>query len=783
TIDGVDFNNAFFGGTVGTAEGRAPLSISQESIKEFTVITNGASVEFGRSGGGFVNVITKSGTNNLHGSAFYYDQPQDLISDFPNGTEPAEQEKQQYGASIGGPILQDRLFYFLSYDNQDQSVSVPIDPLLLDQDIFGRYPVLASPDTYSSTQDGSVLFGRLDFQASPSHRFMLRGNFTEYEGINGTSTSNTRTASFNGLEGLNSDSWVASYSSQWGANLLNDLNINYITEDMPRNDKGLNLPEIQVTLGSISARYGEVAFLPIETTTDRRAIADTLSYSLGRHFLKAGFEYNDTSVDQVFRGNWRGVFIFNNEADLLAGRWTEYRQFGGLNGLTSSEAGRSDFAQEETALFLQDQWFVRPNLTISAGVRWERLDNPDFAILNPNDVDTAAGRLRLTAQIPDSDNQISPRLGISWAPDEKTAVRFSAGRYWSRTPALLWAQTFTSNGIRGTQLTVRRDANGNITNGPADTPSPAWGPGWSPEGIERIDLGRLTRLAAPGVYTVDPDFENPYTDRATLGIEREIFRLASFGLDFTYAEGKQLQRLTDINRVYDPANPPTPNGLPRYSNTRPLSGYDRVIMNVSDAESEYTAVTATLQRRYADNFSLYGAVTWSEDKDHDSNERNFAGIQSEDFNNLDLNWGYSNRDQRWKGVLNGLWDTPWWGLGLSGSFRYSTGQPFTATTNSDFNNDGVRETDRPTVGGEHFDRNSFRQPDFWTLDMRLSKGFDLGPGELTLFAECFNCTDRTNPFTTRTVWGTAQTPAAGFAGENSWIGNPRTLQLALRYDF
>ena len=78
----MDYNNAFFGGTVGSAEGRAPLSISQESIKEFSVVTNGASVEFGRSGGGFVNIITKNGTNNLHGSAFYFDQPHSLISNF-----------------------------------------------------------------------------------------------------------------------------------------------------------------------------------------------------------------------------------------------------------------------------------------------------------------------------------------------------------------------------------------------------------------------------------------------------------------------------------------------------------------------------------------------------------------------------------------------------------------------------------------------------------------------------------------------------------------------------
>src|SRR5688500_5921873 len=195
TIDGVDYNNAFFGGTVGGAEGRSPLSISQESIKEFTVITNGASAEFGRSGGGFVNVITKSGTNNLHGSIFYYNQPESLISDFANGQEPADQEKEQYGGSLGGAIVKDKLFYFVSYDNQDQALTVPISPQVLDPDIFARYPILASPAQYVQTRDGDVMFGRLDFQANDAHRFMLRGNLTEYEGINGTSHSQTRTES------------------------------------------------------------------------------------------------------------------------------------------------------------------------------------------------------------------------------------------------------------------------------------------------------------------------------------------------------------------------------------------------------------------------------------------------------------------------------------------------------------------------------------------------------------------------------------------------------------
>jgi hypothetical protein len=779
TIDGVDYNNAFFGGTVGGAEGRAPLSISQESIKEFTVITNGASVEFGRSGGGFVNVITKSGTNNLHGSLFYYNQPQDLISDFANGRKPADQEKEQYGGSLGGSIIKDKLFYFASYDNQDQSLTVPIDSQVLDPAIFARYPVLSSPSGYIQTRDGDVAFGRLDYQASDSQRLMLRGNFTKYEGINGTSDAQTRTESYNGIEGLDSDSYVGSWSSQFGSNLLNDLNLNYVKEDTPRQDKGLNLPEIQ--LGSF--RYGEVPFLPVDpTTTERKAAGDTVTFLAGDHVVKGGFDYNDTSIDQVFRGNWRGVFVFNNKADFLAGKWSQYRQFGGLGGLTSIEAGRASFGQKEQALFFQDQWFVRSNLTVSAGVRFEALDNPNDPILNQSSVN-ANGSFNLNGSVPDMDltDQISPRLGLSWAPDEKTAVRFSVGRFWSRTPAILLAQLYTSNGLRGTQyiISAPRDAAGNVT-APSDPLSPVWGGNWNPTGVERIDFTKIPTPTGLGVFTIDQDFENPYTDRVTLGAEREIFAKTALALDFTYAEGHQLQRLRDANRVYDGTT--ATNGLPRYSSTRPNRFYGRITESVSDGKSEYTGVTATLRRRYADNFSLYGSVTWSRDKDNDSNERNFAGVQAEDFNNLDLNWGYSNRDQEWKSALNAVWNTPWWGIGLSGTFRYITGSPYNATVGADINNDGETSTDRPTVNGVHFERNSFRQPDFYSLDMRLSKSFEIGPGDISVFAECFNCSNASNRFVTNTIWGTGQTPNSTF-GLETGVGTPRTFQLALRYDF
>jgi len=797
-VDGVDYNNAFFGGTTGAAEGRAPLSISEESIKEFSVITNGASAEFGRSGGGFVNVITKSGTNRLHGSGFYYNQPESLISDFAKPqlapgqvftgtTKPADQSKDQFGASLGGAMIKDKLFFFASYDNQKQDITVPISQTVLSPAVFAKYPALSSPSSFAQTRDGHVAFGRLDYQINDANHVMVRANLAKYDGENGTSSSPSQTASHNGIEGMDAKTYVGQWSGQFGANFLNDLNLNYVTEDTPRADKGLNLTEVQIP----GVSYGEVSFLPIVSTNDRQEIADTVSYLRDKHVIKGGLDYNDTSIDQIFKGNWRGVYVFNSQADLLAGRWAQFRQFGGLNGLTADQAGRAKFNQKESALFLQDQWFLRPNLTLTAGVRWENLDNPNAAILNQNDVNPN-GSFKLNAKVPDSNDNISPRVSISWAPDEKTAVRGSIGRYWSRTPAILFAQLLTANGVRATQYIINsQQTNGAVTGPPTDPLAPGWGDTFNPVGVQPIDFSRITTIAKPGVFAIDPKFDNPYTDRVTIGAEREVFARTSLALDFTYAESKQLERLTDINRAYSGAT--APNGLPAYSSTTPNPYYARITTLVSDARSKYMGLTATLNRRFADSFSVYAAVTYSEDKDSDSNERNFSGIQPEDFNNLDLNYGYSNRDQRWKGVVNSVWETPWWGLGLSGSFRFYTGQPYTGLAGRDLNNDG-NNTDRPTVDGNHFDRNSFRQPDFYELDLRLSKGFKVWEGNLQLFAECYNCTDAANRFVTSANQTYGANPSLGVNpvvnprfgiedGVNQFNTAPRTIQLGIRYDF
>ncbi len=193
----------------------------------------------------------------------------------------------------------------------------------------------------------------------------------------------------------------------------------------------------------------------------------------------------------------------------------------------------------------------------------------------------------------------------------------------------------------------------------------------------------------------------------------------------------------------------------------------------------------TLRRNFTERLFGFLSATWSQDFDNDSNERNYSGIQAENNQTLANEWAYAIRDQRWKFVGNAVWNTPWWGLSLSGVYLYYTGSPFTPYTSSDLNNDGIF-TDRPTVNGEHIGRNSYRYPDFSTLNLRIQKTFNLGPGAVALIAECFNCANNAN-WSVNTSWGSnTGTPGSAFNTlilNSSTIAIPRTFQFAVRYDF
>ncbi len=799
TLDGVDYNDAFFGGSSGdgSAEGRAPFTMSQESVREFQVIQSGASVEFGRSGGGFVNVVTKSGGNDFHGSAFYYNRPQATTAKFANGTDPKDQKTQQFGASIGGPILHDKLFFFGAWDQQIQSTTIPItNALVTDPEIFAKYPKIGQTETnYVQEQNGKVFFGRLDFQLTDQHRIYGRANYATYDGPNGTSASQTQTTSHNGIEALKSTSLVGSWNAIFSQNTINDFNIQYAKNDIPRADKGLGLPEIQLTG---QATYGEFSYLPIVATDDRLSIGDTATFLLGAHAVKVGADYNKTGMDQIFKGNWRGVFIFNyanaalEKAAFLAGQWTQYREFVGLNGKTVDEAGRFNADQKELAFFLQDQWYVTSSLTMTLGLRYERLDNPNDPILSANKVLVpGAKNVQPDVQIPDANNQWSPRLSFAWSPekDAKSVVRLSMGRYWSRTPEILFSQLYQNNGLAGATYQVNANAAGPTPG----VPAPGWGAAFNPNAIQQLgNLPPGTSVGALGVFTIASDFKNPHTDKISLGAEREFFGIA-WGLDATWAKGYNLERLNDANLLAAPAaNCPAldPNsGSACYgasptsvAQNRINSSYGYLKVYTSDARSDFKAATLSFRKNFAAGFRFFGSLTRASDYDTDSNERNYSGFFLWDVNNPELNWGPSDRDIRWRAAANASYEHQFGSVNTFSSvlFSYQTGRPYNAYLSADANKD-ANFTDRATIDGVVMGRNAFRQPDLYTVDLRLGVGYKLGPGTLAVFVDIFNLTNTGNRYTSLTNYPGSGTSTFGTL--NNFTTTPRTLQFSGRYDF
>lgn len=814
TVDGVDFTNSFFGGVTAAAEGRSPLSITQEAIREFQVVQAGASAEFGRSSGGFVNVVTKSGSNDFHGSAFGYYRPSAWSAKLADGTDPKESKRNNLGLSVGGPLLKDSLFFFGTYERQRQNTTAPISSIVpADEAIlvakFPTYPTSGS--TYVQGSNADSYFGRVDYQVADAHRVTGRVSYTKFNGPNTTYTSTTMAEAHNGLEGMKSTLGVLQWNGMFGKNAINDLNFQYGTEDTPRENvpAGANLPEIQIFSGGPT--LGGVYFLPIVASQKRTTFFDSLTYMFGQHVFKVGAEYNYNSMDQVFKGSWRGVYLFQATGsgataqtalqNFQAGKWNEYREFVGLNGKTADEGGRYNEPQKEYAGFIQDQWYLTPKLTVTLGLRYEFQKNPDDLVLDANKVvNPALGIVQPDAKIPSASNQFSPRLSLAYSPDDKSVLRFSAGRYFARFPAILTSQLYTSNGVSGTTFTIT----GVGVNGPAaGSVAPGWGAAFDPMKLQPLgSLPAGAKLPPLGIYVIDPNFKNPHTDQAILAYERDFFGI-SWGLEGQYSKGYNLERMTDLNLTAS-TNPAVdcplldPNsGVACYgrydpvtkkiTTNRPNPNYGIIREYTSDGRSEFWAVTLKVRKNFANGLRFFGAVTRGSDKDTDSNERNYSGFSLEDVNNSNLNWGYSDRDIRWRMVANASYDFKITKFldGFTGVlFAYQTGRPFTPYAGQDLNNDGTSSsTDRPTVNGVHLARNSYRYPDFYTFDVRIGVAFPIGPGRLSVFGECFNCTNTANRGMTNTTYGLGPDPSASFAIANTVTTSPRQLQAAIRYDF
>ncbi|MGB6364350.1 MAG: TonB-dependent receptor, partial [Thermoanaerobaculia bacterium] len=527
-IDGASGKNTFFGyANGGEATENDGLVVAQESVKEFQVIQNGYQPEYGLDGGGFINVITKSGSNNYHGSAFYFFTDEGLAEDIPatpldkfrdpdaKDTKPDQFKRQNWGLTAGGPIVRDKAHFFVSYDHTKRT-----NPFIDDLNTRGAYDAvlaraatepgfaelvsgytpnndgIAAPDEvlgrtasglFQRDVDNVILLGKFDFFPSQNHSASIRFNYTDYE----------RTSTFLDEESLKQEevnSLIGSWVAVVGEKGINDFRFQYATDDLNRGNLRVGEPIealIRFRFGA-QDQVGKFDFLPIVANTEQFELRESFSYLFGKHDVKFGFDYGSDNMKQVFAGSKDGRYDFGSIDAFLANVDSAVRIYFGDVGFPNY-----DETQDVWALYAQDAWKPTPRWTVNYGFRWGKTDNPSGLVhLFPE------GR-----NIPD-DTHLAPRIGFAYqlSKNAQDVLRGGFGVFYGRTPTLLFASQVQENGIFPNY--------GRVTVSPGQT-------GHVPLGIP-IDNENPPVETIPSTSFLVPEFQDAKNTRMNLGYERQL---------------------------------------------------------------------------------------------------------------------------------------------------------------------------------------------------------------------------------------------------------------------
>ena len=738
-IDGADFNDALQGNQRGGNE--AVFFFPQTAIREFQVVRSGASAEVGRTGAGFVNAVTKSGTNDLHGEMFYFNRNHNLTS--PDGFgQKLNNAQNQFGGSIGGPIKKDKAFFFFGVEQNYLRVPFVVQ--------FQTIPGVTLPANISAlqgeqhgTNNPTALFGKVDLMISPKNSVNVQYNYSHFRGDNfsfdnprqdiAAESNYSRQGSSNGIKGA----LVSVFSQKF----INEVRAQYATDlrlESPNSTIGQAVIANFGTLGGDRAR-------PRRFDTKRYQVTDNVSYDTGRHKIRVGFDTNINDVRQERESNTQprydfeartvsGVLIANSLDNYIAGRPRRFRQ-------TLPSANPADLiytgTQKEFAVFAQDKVRLSQQLSINFGLRYEAQINPQPK--NPNPL------FSQTALIPNDLKMWQPRVGLAYDVRGKgdTVIRISAGLFDSRTPANLFQRVSTDNGLTTQEIEIAETTacrNSLVVN--------LAGCNLRGPNAKVTYPGRLTAIPAgftvkPRVFGFDPTFKNPRSFQTSATLEQKVSKQLVLTVGYIHNSTYNLQRRIDRNLFAPTVGA---NGYLVFSATRPNTTIAQLEINESTAHSTYDALTVSLRRRFADHFQFEANYTFANNRDDDSNERSFSRETTLNPFNLKLEAGPSKQDVRHNLNLSGLYDLGH-GFSISSIITTRTGFPYTAIVEdgTDTNNDLNDANERAVIGGAISGRFAFRQPKFFNLDARLLKAFKFGETKhLDLSAEVYNLTRNTN---------------------------------------
>lgn len=803
-VDGADFNDALQGNQRGGNE--QVFFFPQTAIKEFQVVRSGATAEVGRTGAGFVNAVTKSGTNELRGEAFYFNRNRHLTSPDAFG-QSLNNAQNQFGGSVGGPIKRDRAFFFFGVEQNYLRVPFVVK--------FQPIPNQVVPANISAlegeqrgTNNPTAFFGKVDTILDQNNTLNIQYTYTRFRGEN-FSFENPRqdiAAEGNYTREGDSQGIKGSLVSVVGPSFVNEVRAQVGT------DKRLEAPNS--TLGqAVIANFGTLGgdrARPRRFETVRYQVTDNVSYEAGKHKIRFGIDTNINEVKQQRESNTQprydyefrtvsGVQIATSLDNYIAVRPRRYRQ-------TLSSADPSDLiytgTQKEFAVFFQDRYKVTDALTLNLGLRWEGQYNPQPKKPNP--------AIPETALIPNDLSQWQPRVGLAYDLKGKgnTVIRLSAGIFAARTPANLFQRVSTDNGLTTQEIEIaetsacRNSLVVNLANCNLRGPNAKV---IYPNGLTAIPAGFIVKAR---VFGFEPDFKNPRSFQASATVEHRINKDLVLTVGYIRNSTWNLQRRIDRNLL-----PPTvlASGYLNWSSTRPNTTINQLEINESTAHSTYDALTLSLRRRFADRFQFEANYTFANNRDDDSNERSFSRETTLNPFNLKLEAGPSKQDVRHNLNLSGLYDLGH-GFSLSAIIVTRSGFPYTAIIEdgTDTNNDLNDANERVVINGAISGRFAFRQPNFFNLDTRLLKAFRFGETKkLDLSVEVYNLTRNTNKgfgvdainnycTSSSTLANTANplniTCPTGFfpfvrAGEptsspsTARFGGPRQVQLGARFTF
>ncbi|MBK8809754.1 MAG: TonB-dependent receptor [Acidobacteria bacterium] len=684
-VDGVDYNQPFFGGVRGGERSNSAFTIPQESIREFQVVAAGYSAEFGRSSGGIVNAVTKAGDNNLRGTLFYLLRPeqfakankfadalyeQRLSQITVNGVTGVDATlaptQHQFGGSIGGPIVKDKLFFFGSYEQQRFRAPrqvlygnlVGVVPTVSQTEAFNFYRSNEVP--FQQTNDAYAALGRIDWNINDSNRLNVRYSYSNNNAKNAVSTgetaldpTTTNSLSTNGTEKNNNNIIVAQLVTNFAPTVVNEFKFQWAREERPR------IPNaIAANINTAVGVYGTRNFLPTTQFDKRLQFVDSMTWISGNHTVKFGGEFSNIYASQEFGFNQTGVYTFSGLTSttgiLDAVGTTRTASFLGRFDTTTARYNQqignlqAAYSVRELAFFAQDSWRVSSKLTLNYGLRFEKQFNPSAEANNTPVIDLIkntplplfGGKTIDPTQIPDSQNQWGPRVGFAYDPkgDGKTVIRGFAGVYYARTPLLVLAGPFNNfrNPAGDLSVTIGSTAfsSTGFNQAAFDAANPQYvaivgGTGFAPNTVYRqfailginlnnIGLGALPTLTATQMSTIATAMRNATTNPPVnlgnfqnanfTGIMPDFKNPMSFqfggGIERQIANGVTVGiDYSQVNTVFLQRNRDI--NLPNPTGIEPQTG--RVLVN---RNSRPMQSLGTVQLRDSSARSLYKALTF-----------------------------------------------------------------------------------------------------------------------------------------------------------------------------